>query len=320
MIDNSTFIIEKPLNTAVLLLIFNRLDTTKQVFEAIKQAKPPRLYIAADGARKTKEGEEQKVKLVRDYIISNIDWKCEVKTLFQEQNLGCKMAVSGAIEWFFKNEEMGIVLEDDCLPSQSFFWFCEQLLIKYKNDMRVWHIGGTSTLSNDILLNDDSYYFSYFNHIWGWAGWSNKWKYYDINVSLFNEFKKNNFIENITKNNLIQSFWLNNFNSVHKKRIDTWDYQWYFTIWSNGGRAIIPTINLVSNLGFGPEATHTSNSDDKLSAMTKNEINLNLLHPKILMPNVIYDKYNSNFLFDINYINFCKNWIKLKIKEIINIW
>jgi GR25 family glycosyltransferase involved in LPS biosynthesis len=108
--------------------VFNRLDTTKQVFEAIRQAKPPRLYVAADGAREAKE----KVKAVRDYIISNIDWECEVKTLFREQNFGCKMAVSS---WFFENEEMGIILEDDCLPSQSFFWFCEELLERYEG----WH-------------------------------------------------------------------------------------------------------------------------------------------------------------------------------------
>ena len=131
------FIPPHPLNTAVLFLVFNRLDTTKQVFEAIRQAKPPRLYIAADGVREAKDGEDEKVKAVRDYITSNIDWECEVKTLFREQNFGCKMAVSGAIDWFFQNEEMGIILEDDCLPSQSFFWFCQDLLEKYKNDTRV---------------------------------------------------------------------------------------------------------------------------------------------------------------------------------------
>ena len=119
----SNFTPPHPLNTAVLFLVFSRLDTTKQVFESIRQAKPPRLYIAADGAREVKEGEAEKVKAVRDYITSNIDWECEVKTLFREQNFGCKMAVSGAIDWFFQNEEMGIILEDDCLPSQSFFGF-----------------------------------------------------------------------------------------------------------------------------------------------------------------------------------------------------
>ena len=133
--QHSKFTPPHPLNTAVLFLVFNRLDTTKQVFEAIQQAKPPRLYVAADGARELKEGEAEIVKAVREFVIQNIDWECEVKTLFREQNHGCKMAVSGAIDWFFANEEKGIILEDDCLPSQSFFWFCEELLYKYKDDM-----------------------------------------------------------------------------------------------------------------------------------------------------------------------------------------
>ena len=122
------------LNTAVLFLVFNRLKTTKQVFKAIRKAKPPRLYIAADGARIDQKDESKKVIEVREYISSNIDWECEVKTLFRERNHGCKLAVSEAIDWFFENEEMGIILEDDCLPSQSFFWFCEELLEKFKND------------------------------------------------------------------------------------------------------------------------------------------------------------------------------------------
>ena len=124
----ATFSPPYSLNTAVLFLVFNRLDTSKQVFQAISQAKPPRLYVAADGARVSKEGESEKVQAVRDYIMQNIDWKCEVKTLFRDENLGCKYAVSGAITWFFQNEEQGIILEDDCLPNQSFFWFCEELL------------------------------------------------------------------------------------------------------------------------------------------------------------------------------------------------
>jgi len=139
-VDN--FTPPKPLETAVLFLVFNRLDTTKQVFEAIKKAKPPRLYIAADGARKNIDNEDKIVQDIRNYLISNIDWECEVKTLFREKNLGCKYAVSGAIDWFFENKEMGIILEDDCLPSQSFFWFCEELLNKYKDDKRIFLISG----------------------------------------------------------------------------------------------------------------------------------------------------------------------------------
>ena len=125
MTDKMNLLHKKPLSTAVLFLVFNRLDTTKEVFKAIRKAKPSRIYIASDGPRKIKNNEADKVKEVRSYIINNIDWQCDVNTLFREENLGCKIAVSTAIDWFFDNEEQGIILEDDCFPSQSFFWFCE---------------------------------------------------------------------------------------------------------------------------------------------------------------------------------------------------
>lgn len=315
MKNNNDFI--KPLNTAVLLLVFNRLDTTIQVFKEIQKAKPVRLYIASDGARRFKNDEDIKVKEVRDYILKHIDWECEVKTLFREENLGCGIAVSEAISWFFENEEMGIILEDDCLPSQSFFWYCEELLQKYKNDMRVWHIGGTSTLNEEILLNDDSYYFSNFNHIWGWASWSNRWMKYDINMSLLDEFIENKFIENISQDKLLKEHWMDGLKSVFEKKIDTWDYQWYFTTWINGGISIIPTRNLVSNIGFGPEATHTSDADSKLSNQPKKEMSLNFIHPKLTMINTIYDNYNAKFLFNLSPWGYYKNKMKKMIRKVI---
>lgn len=303
------------LDTAVLLITYKRLDTTKKVFEAIRQAKPSRFYIASNIGKD--EVGIQEVNKVRDFLEKNIDWDCKVFKLYREEHLSAKNSISGAIEWFFQNEKMGIILEDDCLPSQSFFLFCQELLVRYADDMRVWHIGGCSTLNEEILLNDDSYYFSKYNHIWGWAGWANRWKMYDVNVSLFKEFSKNRFIENITKNKLLQKYWINNFKSVYEKRFDTWDYQWYFTTWSNGGISIIPTVNLISNLGFGADATHTSDSNNKLSNMKKKEIDLNLIHPNIMMPNIIYDNYNAKFLFGINYFGFYKDEIKKIVKKIL---
>ncbi|MDH4199246.1 MAG: nucleotide-diphospho-sugar transferase [Spirochaetia bacterium] len=318
-LSDQPFTPPQPLKTAVLFLIFNRLDTTKQVFEAIRMAKPPRLYIAADGARESREGEAKKVQEVRDYVTSHIDWQCEVKTLFRDRNLGCKYAVSAAITWFFENEEMGIILEDDCLPCQSFFWFCEQLLEKYKNDMRVWHISGASMLTSDILINNDSYYFSRYNHIWGWGSWANRWKYYNIKMPLFPDFLINGFIKNITKNKLLQTFWLYNFKKAFDGEIDTWDYQWYFTTWSCGGISIIPVVNLVSNIGFGIDATHTSDIHNKLSNVLRKEINLDIIHPKIIMPNLIYDEFNGKILFNLNYAIFYWNNFKKMIKNILTL-
>ena len=252
-LDTNKFSPSHPLKTAVLFLVFNRLDTTKKVFESIQKAKPPKLYIAADGARDDKEGESEKVKTVRDFILNNIDWQCEIKTLLREKNLGCKYAVSSAITWFFENEEMGIILEDDCLPSESFFWLCEELLERYIDDMRIWHIGGAS-FQNGIKRGDGDYYFSKYNHVWGWASWANRWKYYDVEID---SIKSSDFLKSTFKDKHIQEHWSETFQTVKEKKIDTWDYQWVFTIWANNGLAIIPNINMIANIGFGLEATHT---------------------------------------------------------------
>ncbi len=126
----TTLTLTAPLKTAVLFLVFNRPDTTAQVFDAIRKARPPRLYVAADGPRANREGEAEKVAKVRE-IATAVDWPCEVRTLFRDANLGCKRAVSGALDWFFGEEEAGMVLEDDCLPHPDFFRFCDALLERY---------------------------------------------------------------------------------------------------------------------------------------------------------------------------------------------
>jgi hypothetical protein len=195
---------------------------------------------------------------------------------------------------------MGIILEDDCLPTNSFFYFCSELLIKYKNDNRIWHIGGVSTLNKECLVDDSSYYFSCFAHIWGWATWSNRWVQYDKNVTKLETFKRQNTICTITDNFYLQQFWIYNFESVKENKIDTWDFQWYFTVWSNSGITIIPKINLVSNIGFGVESTHTHNKNDKLSNMDRFDFTGTLKHPNVICRNSYYDKINEDNLFDFH--------------------
>jgi hypothetical protein len=302
-----TFRSPYPLKTAVLFMVFNRLDTTKQVFEAIQKAKPPKLYIAADGARNNKEGESEKVKSVRDFILKNIDWQCEIKTLFREKNLGCKYAVSSAITWFFENEEMGIILEDDCLPSQSFFWFCEELLELYKEDMRVWHIGG-SNFQNGIRRGEADYYYSKYNHVWGWASWSKRWKFYDVEL---NNIKDSGFIKSTFSSKLAIRYWNYIYKKVKAKKIDTWDYQWTFTIWLNNGLAILPSVNMITNIGFGDDATHTK-SDEKV--MENFELTITS-HPSQIILNRVADDYT----FKHHYIkkSFI-DWIANKLKRYFN--
>jgi GT2 family glycosyltransferase len=166
------------LETAILILLFNRPETTIRVFDKISQIKPQRLYIASDGPRKNFDGEKEKVKKVRE-IATRVDWPCEVKTLFRNENLGCKKGVSSAITWFFEQEEQGIILEDDCVPNLDFFTFCESLLDRYAEDERVSVITGNN-FQNNKWRGDASYYFSKYNHCWGWASWRRSWKDYRV--------------------------------------------------------------------------------------------------------------------------------------------
>jgi len=264
------------LNTSVLFLVFNRLDTTIQVFQAIRQAKPPRLYIAADGARTNKEGEAENVSAVRDYIMKNIDWNCEIKTLFRDENIGCKYAVSSAITWFFENEEQGIIIEDDCLPSQSFFWYCEELLERYSNDKSIYLISSDSRGPESFGMKED-YGFCKYPLIWGWASWASAWEDYDPELEDW-PLQKKVLPASISANKPTVKFWEKIFQKLYNKKIDTWDYQLSYLLLKNKGKCIVPKVNLVSNIGFGLEATHTMDDESPNANRKLDEIKVPLHH------------------------------------------
>ena len=313
MNEVTRFMPRHPLNTAVLFLVFNRLEKTKKVFESIQQAKPPRLYIAADGARKHKEDEAEKVEAVRKYILENINWKCEVKTLFQDQNLGCKYACSGALNWFFENEEMGIILEDDTLPSQSFFWFCEILLNKYRDDLRVWHIAGNNFHFGWKRDENYSYYFGgIYGSIWGWATWRSRWKYYDVEMKNYDEVAHKDYLENCYDGSDAVKRKIRDFNYI-KKGLDTWDFQWVYTRWINNGLTIVPIINLVKNLGFGDDGTHTHSKKDKRGDMKYFDIELPLKHPNFINRDIISEKKFYEDFVKLSLLSKIKQIIKKKI-------
>jgi len=285
--SSNSFTPPHPLKTAVLFLVFNRPDTTKQVFEAIRQAKPPRLYVAADGPRADKAGEVEKVEQARR-IATQVDWECEVKTLFRDKNLGCGKAVSSAITWFFENEEEGIILEDDCLPSQSFFWFCEELLEQYREDMRIWMITGRNNLGNWTPI-ESSYFYSKLPAIWGWATWKRTWCHYDFNILLW----RNAYTRKRVQDFVGIEFFASRekaFNKTFNKEIDTWDYQWAFSQYCNSGITVVPTYNLIENIGFGENGTHTSDANSIFSKIKKNEIEYPLKHNDLIVSDLDYDR------------------------------
>ena len=301
------------LKTPVLFLIFNRPDVTALIFEKIKKQKPKYLYIAGDGPRNNREGEAELCEQTRK-IATNIDWDCEVKTLFREKNLGCKVAVSSAITWFFQNVEEGIILEDDCLPHPSFFGFCEAMLEKYRDNEQIMHIAGDTQLADN--MTDDSYYFSHIPHIWGWASWKRAWKDYDVEMKDFSIFLKKQKIKNVFENKYHQKDWLNILNKVYKNEIDTWDYQWCYTVFKKEGLAIIPNKNLISNIGFGENSTHTSEAST-FSDKTLSPMDDSLKHPKAVSINkdiqhrALNERFNmpDKFSVDRHY------WLKILIRE-----
>jgi hypothetical protein len=265
----------------VLFVIFNRPDTTARVFEQIKAAQPPRLYITADAPRSGKQGEAERCAEAKA-IVSNIDWDCEVKTLYRDENLGCRAAVSSAITWFFDNEEEGIVLEDDCLPAHSFFKFCDELLDKYRNDTRIRHITGCN-LQQGAKWGDASYYFSNRTHVWGWASWKRVWKDYEGALEKFDNCQVKEYIQNIYADPLVADTWVNIFSDLKAGKINSWAYQLDFANLINNGLAIIPNENLISNIGFGADATNTSDIENVYSNVPISEIE-QITDPVFILP------------------------------------
>ena len=272
----------------VLFLVYKRPDITKLVFEEIRKAKPKKLFIGADGPKANNKEDIEKVNEVRR-IVQNVDWDCEVKTHFQENNVGSKVAESSAMNYFFENVEEGIILEDDCLPNQSFFGFCRELLEKYRDDKRIMHISGNN-FQFGRKIGDGSYYFSKYNYGWGWATWKRAWAYYDVNMSSYPKFKAQNKIKNIFDNTKTQQHFIDVFDRTYNGELDSWDYPWAYTIWSQNGLCIVPNENLVSNIGFGSDGTYCKDKN-AVVANIKTNIIKNIIHPDFMILNKEVDEF-----------------------------
>jgi hypothetical protein len=281
------------MNSPILFLVFNRPSTTKQVFEAIRAARPPRLYVAADGPRADRIGEAELCAQVRD-IATAVDWPCEVKTLFRATNLGCKMGVATGIDWFFEHEPEGIILEDDCVPHPDFFYYCTNLLERYRDDMRVWCISGNN-FQYGQWRGDGSYYFSRYNHCWGWASWRRCWQHYDADLSQWPALRETGLLDTILEDPLERTYWYGIWQQLMDSgEPDTWDYQWFFTCLANSGLTALPNRNLVSNVGFGPDGTHTTGvADSTVADQGLDE----LMHPRFVLRDAKADRYS----FDHHY-------------------
>ncbi len=279
----------------ILFITFNRPHTTQKVFEAVRQARPRKLYVSNDAPRKGNVEDEAKSVAVRS-IVQQVDWLCEVKYLFHDENLGCSLGPRAAFDWFFSFEEEGIILEDDCLPDQSFFPYCAELLERYRNDSRIISISGCNL--GYRLSSKDSYSFSKFMNMWGWATWKRsamkidytltEWKTERKPVfSLYQRLSQNAFDFDIGW----FKYWKHKFDlTVSKKIITWWDWQWIYHQTRDKQYSIVPSVNLVKNLGFGENATHTKDEHNPAAQIEIFCISVPLTHPLKVRNDVSYEE------------------------------
>jgi hypothetical protein len=288
------------LKTPVVFLVFNRPDAAARVFEEIRRARPPVLLVVADGPRADRPGESEKCQQVRA-IIDRVDWPCEVLRNYSDVNLGCKIRVSSGLDWAFELVEEAIILEDDCLPHPDFFPFCEKLLDYYRFDSRIMMICGT----NYLLVAEniaESYFFSNYYPIWGWATWCRAWKLYDVKIKAWSDFKKRNQLYWIFSHRNIALYYDNMFDLIYNG-FDTWDIQWWFTCIFHHGLAIVPKTNLISNLG--EIGTHTATQKDLYTNMSTYPIDIkHIRHPRYVTPDIalnrlIYELSHAGVIFSV---------------------
>lgn len=278
-------------NTPVLLIIWRRPEQTIRVLNSLREVKPKVLYVACDGPNQERIGEVELVDQTRDLIKTNIDWDCIIYTNYSNINQGCRNGVSGAISWFFDNVERGIILEDDCLPNSDFYLFCEEMLERFKDDSRIFSISGNNfNFGRWKNIDDASYFFSRYNHWWGWATWRRAWKFYEFNPNDWSLNLDGRFLNTMFNDKNEISHWVKIFNDVFlENKYDTWDYVWRYCIWKQNGLSITPRVNLVTNIGHGVGATHCNTYSPELPVFSIGA----LVHPKVEYIN----KYDDSQLF-----------------------
>ncbi|HRH34300.1 MAG TPA: nucleotide-diphospho-sugar transferase [Catalimonadaceae bacterium] len=278
---------QKPFSIPVLLITFNRPDVTEVVLNRILEINPPKLYFFNDAPRTGNENDSLKCSQVRA-LADKLNYSGKLLTRFEEKNLGCKMGESTAMSWLFENEEMGIVLEDDTLPNKDFFFYCEHMLNAYKDDSRIFSISGCN-LVNEWKSEIQDYHFSHFGSFWAWAGWKRSWKHYDVKMSLWHDPKIRQLILNYIPTEEYKELRATEFDSLVSGYNDTWDFQWWFAHYLNHSLSIVPSKNLVRNIGINrPDAVHMT-EDSPFSDLVDSPIRFPIQYNPVVVPDFDYD-------------------------------
>lgn len=285
------------IETPIVFFVFNRPDTTGRVFEAIRSARPRTLFVVADGPRSDCQGEADICATVRN-ITETVDWPCEVVRNYSSGNMGCKKRISSGLNWVFEQVEEAIILEDDCLPQPAFFRFCEELLVHYRHDDRIGQIGGAN-FQFGSRRDQNSYYFSRYHHIWGWATWRRSWRHYDLTMSAWPHVRNGNWLYDFLGDPLVFHYWSKKFDKTFAGRIETWDYQWMFAMWINNRLSVIPNANLITNIGV---QGRSGQADAKLSMLNIpfGTMEFPLQHPGVFIRDALSDSRFEVFNRKVN--------------------
>ena len=281
--------------TPVAMVVFNRPETTSKVFAEVARAKPKRLFVIADGPRMNRSEESGKCAHVRK-MVQTVDWPCELTVNFSDENLGCKRRLATGLTWLFDQTEEAIILEDDCVPHPTFFRFADELLERYRDEPRVAQVCGVN-FNGGHRGDADSFYFSRYPHIWGWASWRRAWKHYDVAMQAWPSLRETDWLSQLLGSERQAAYWKARFDKVHSGQLDTWDYQWTFACWKNSMVSAIPRSNLISNVGFGADATHTKRKGSSLENMPAGGIEFPLVAPKSISRNQDEDNHTDRMFF-----------------------
>ena len=287
----------RQLTTPVALFVFNRPHLTEKVFCEIARARPPKLLVVADGPRVNFPNDAEKCASARA-VTERVNWECEVYTNYSDLNLGAGRRVSSGLDWAFDIVDKAIILEDDCLPDPSFFPFCEELLDKYRDDQRIMAISGNN-FQFGRKRTEYSYYFSRFAHCWGWASWRRAWKHYDFEMKLWPEIRNEKWLYDLLDDKRAVDYWSRLFERTYHGYIDAWDYQLVLSAWLQNCLFIMPNVNLVSNIGFGPEATNTKDPQEKDANVRTEPMIFPISHPPFMMRDSVADQLDQLNLFTV---------------------
>jgi len=304
---------------SIAYIIFNRPRHTIETFAAIRRARPTKLFIIADGPRVGHPTDVERCKAVRD-IVENIDWPCEVHRNYADQNLGLKRRVSSGLDWVFAEVDRAIILEDDCLPHPDFFTFCSDLLERYQNDDRVSVVTGNN-YQNGKKRGAEAYYFSKYGHCWGWATWRRAWTKFDGSLHFWPEWKQSNDWRHKTPDPYEQRYWIDIFDRIYLNKIDSWAYPWMACLWYHGGLTATPRVNLVTNIGIGPDGTHTLADEDQPGTPVR-PLGV-LMHPNSVQQNLKADQYVFDHLLGGLYQKFPRRLLKFPIRvknKLVRVW